>query len=166
MKKTMITAFAITVILMGIFFSGCEKKEETMDDTVYELEDKIADFYYTYENINYNAFYQRYRFYTDGDRKFFFHEQRQVKDDYGPTSEKDVTRKGEYELNDQEWKKFVSMLDKGTYRNRQESAESGDSGPWLYIYLKKDPSKQLEFSFPSYGELKDFEAYCEKLASR
>ncbi len=38
--------------------------------------DDISDFYCTYENINYNAFYQRYCFFTYDGKHFFFHETR------------------------------------------------------------------------------------------
>ena len=60
----------------------------------------ITEFYYTYENINYNAFYQRYRFYTEDGKHLFFHETRERKDDYGPATEKDTTLTGTAELTD------------------------------------------------------------------
>ena len=96
----------------------------------------------------------------------FFHETRQVKDDYGPASEKDTTRKGCFEMTGEEWKEFLGFLSQGEARPRSDSAEAGDAGPWLYLYLKNGDSRGLEFHFSSVSALGDFEAWCEDMAAR
>ena len=123
----------------------------------------ITDFYYTYENINYNAFYQRYRFYTEDGKHLFFHETRERKDDYGPATDKDTTMIGTFELTDEEWAAFFDFLKGGKVINRVESAESGDRGPWLYLYWKGDPSEYQQFSFESAGTVLAFEEFCATL---
>ena len=54
----------------------------------------ITEFYYTYDRIGYNAFYQRYRFYTENGKHLFSHETRRTEDDYGWNTEEDVTACG------------------------------------------------------------------------
>ena len=68
--------------------------------------DEISEFYYTYDNINYNAFYQVYHFYVEEGRHMFFHETRQVEDGYGPATEKDTVKSGTIELSDEQWEEF------------------------------------------------------------
>ncbi|MDO5438617.1 MAG: hypothetical protein Q4F09_01085 [Erysipelotrichaceae bacterium] len=126
--------------------------------------DGFREFYYTFSNINYNAEYQRYHFYVKDGKRMFFHDHRQVVEDYGPAEEKDRTRFGEFELTDAEWEKFAAFLIKGTARDRKENTDSGDSGPWLYLYRENYDPQGQEFYFDSYGTLKDFERFCEGLA--
>ena len=126
--------------------------------------DEISEFYYTYDNINYNAFYQRYHFYVEEGRHMFFHETRQVEDGYGPATEKDTVKSGTIELSDEQWEEFFGFLKEGTVRKREESLEDGDSGPWFYLYWKGDRSEYQEFSFASYEKRLAFEAFCEQLA--
>lgn len=123
----------------------------------------ILDFYYTYENINYNAEYQRYRFYTQDGKHMFFHEHREVKDDYGPATEKHTTATGNFELTADEWKEFLNYLARGTAKPREEAVTTGDSGPWMFLYLRDGDPDGLDFSL-SYGDLKAFEDFCEELA--
>ena len=125
--------------------------------------DDITDFYYTEENINYDAFYQRYRFYVEDGKHFFFHETRERKDDYGPTTEEDTTLIGTIELTNDQWEGFFDLVSGGTVISREESADAGDSGPWLYLYWTDDKSKYQQFSFDSYGTEKAFVEYCLSL---
>ena len=128
--------------------------------------DDINDFYYTEENINYDAYYQRYRFYVEDGKHFFFNETRERKDDYGPCTEQDTTQIGTIELTDDQWRQFCDLVSGGTVKAREESADSGDSGPWLYLYWTNDKSKYQKFSFGSYGDEKAFEEFCLSLASK
>lgn len=128
--------------------------------------DDITDFYYTFENINYHAKYQRYRFYTEDGAYFFYHETRERPDAYGPTTEADITFSGTAELSGEEWQSFFSYIKGGTVRKRRKTSTAGDSGPWMYIYWKNDRSVCQEYSFVSYESCKDFEAYCAYLASK
>ena len=56
---------------------------------------------------------------------------------------------------------FFEHLRGGSVTKREESLDSGDAGPWLYIYWKKDKSQYQVFEFETWGDLKEFEAYCE-----
>ena len=144
--------------------SGCKKDAgETITNRKIPVSD-ITDFYYTYENINFNAYYQRYRFYVEDGKYMFFHETRERKNEYGPTTEKDVTKTGTVELTDDQWTAFYELLEGGTVVKRSESAESGSSGPWLYLYWKNDKGRIQEFSFASYDRQKAFEEFCGSLA--
>ncbi len=163
-----ILSFALC-ILMGLLAAGCKEEELDMGNAGSLIvgrdiaEEQITEFYYTYENINYNAFYQRYRFYIEDGKYMFFHETRERPDDYGPASEKDRTSYGTFELTEEEWEKLFGFLKDGTVKEREESLEDGDSGPWTYLYWDKDGSVYQEYTFPSPAERRGFTAFCESL---
>ncbi|MBQ2688847.1 MAG: hypothetical protein IJG05_02095 [Solobacterium sp.] len=164
-----ILSFALC-ILTGLLAAGCTEEEEPDMGSAGSLivgrdiaEEQITEFYYTYENINYNAFYQRYRFYVESGKYMFFHETRERPDDYGPASEKDRTSYGTFELTEEEWDTFYGFLKDGTVKEREESLEDGDSGPWTYLYWDKDGSVYQEYTFSSLGKRKEFESFCEAL---
>ncbi len=170
MKKNAV--LLILCLICGLFISACGSGEEN-DMSLLKKEfvvgkdiskGDITDFYYTYSNINYNAFYQRYRFYIENGKKYFFHETRERQNEYGPATEDDTTKIGTVELTEEQWKDFYDLINGGTVKKREESAESGDSGPWFYLYWKDDKSKYQEYSFPSYEAQKKFEEYCSGLA--
>ena len=150
-------------VLSAVLLSACKSKYIVGKDIRI---DDLTEFYYTYSNINYNAFYQRYHFYVEDGKHLFFHETRERENDYGPATEKDTTLTGTFELTDEEWTAFFDLLKDGTVRNRSEHTESGDSGPWMYLYWKKDRSKIQEFEFASYQIQQSFKSYCEDLAQR
>ncbi|MCR5590524.1 MAG: hypothetical protein K6F73_03260 [Lachnospiraceae bacterium] len=127
--------------------------------------DDITDFYYTEENINYDAFFQRYRFYVEDGKHIFFHETRERKDDYGPCTEEDTTLIGTIELDDEQWAQFCGLVSGGIVKAREESADSGGSGPWLFLYWTGDESKYQQFKFDSYGTEKKFVEFCLSLVS-
>ncbi len=129
------------------------------------LKEDITDFYYTVENINYDAFYQRYRFYVEDGKYLFFHESRERKNDYGPCTENDTTRIGTIELTQDQWAAFFELVKGGSVTARAESAESGGSGPWLYLYWKNDQSKYQKFAFSSYATQQKFEEFCKALVT-
>ena len=162
----------ITIILLALMFTGCGANEETADMPLpggkmtvgkdIRIED-ITDFYYTEENINYGAYYQRYRFYMEDGKHMFFHETRERRNDYGPCTEEDTTLIGTKELTDEQWSQFADLVSGGTVKAREDSADSGDTGPWLYLYWKDDKGKYQEFSFDSYGTEVKFEEFCISL---
>ncbi|MCR4643690.1 MAG: hypothetical protein K5697_16895 [Lachnospiraceae bacterium] len=167
----------LLLFLCSIFlFAGCGEEEEDGDVKVTSLfkskfvvgkdivSEDITDFYFTRENINYDAFFQRYRFYVEDGKHMFFHETRERKNDYGPATESDRTALGTRELSDDEWKKFYGFVCDGTVTARKDSAESGDSGPWTFLYWKEDKGKYQLFDFSSYKEQDAFEEYCISLA--
>ncbi|MBP5608275.1 MAG: hypothetical protein J6X66_08430, partial [Lachnospiraceae bacterium] len=125
----------------------------------------ITEFYDTEENINYDAYFQRYRFYTEKGKFFFFHERRERKNDYGPCKEEDAVEKGTSELKDEQWRVFCDLIGGGEVKARKDDASSGDSGPWYYLYWKNDRSRYQVYSFASYGKEKEFEKFCRELAA-
>ena len=126
----------------------------------------INEFYYTEENINYDAYFLRYKFYSEDGKHFFFYEERHREDDYGPCTEEDTTGKCEYELTDDEWNEFFDIISEGKVEKRVDNAESGSTGPWLYLYWTGDKSKYQVYSFLNYGRQVKFVEYCESLAKR
>ncbi len=151
-------------MLGTILLGGCaEAAKETITNRKIPIED-VTEFYYTIENINYNAFYQRYHFYVEDDKYMFHHETRERPDEYGPTTEKDITNSGTFELSDTQWKEFLAFLKDGTVSVRKDTAESGDSGPWTFIYWKNDKGKYQVFDYSSYNERTAFEEFCSRLA--
>ena len=150
------------ILLLG----GCGK---SMEETVTNMNipvDDVEEFYYTIENINYNAFYQRYRFYKEDGKYMFYHETRERPEDYGPASEEDITGSGTLELSDAEWNDFLTFLKDGTVSAREDSLEDGSSGPWMFIYWKNDKGNYQVFEFSNYDERGRFEEYCSSLAER
>ena len=166
---------AIFVLLLVTLLAGCGAGEESADMSLFgsakivgkdvQTSD-ITDFYYTEENINYDAFYQRYRFYVEDGKHMFFHETRERRNDYGPCTEDDATLIGTIELTDEQWSEFTGLVSGGTVKAREDSADSGGSGPWLYLYWTDDKGKYQQFSFDSYGTQTKFEEFCRDLAAK
>ena len=166
------------MIITGIMFitmlAGCTANEEAEEKSMSSKEmvvgtdidfEDITDFYYTKENINYNAYYQRYRFYVEDGKHLFFHETRERKDDYGPCTEEDTVQIGTIELSDDQWSEFTALVNGGTVIAREESTDTGSRGPWLYLYWTNDKSKYQQFAFESYGRETEFEEFCVSLVS-
>ena len=127
----------------------------------------VTDFYYTYENINYNAFYQRYRFYVEDGKYMFHHETRERPGDYGWTTEEDITAEGTYELSEADWMRVMALLQNGKVSERNDDdVVDGDDGPWTFIYWKGDKDTIQVFNFASYGDRVTFVEFCEGLAAR
>ncbi len=158
--------------------AGCREAEEpagqaALDELTVRLSDgtefpltEMKDFFYTYDNINYNAVYQRYRFYTEDGKLMFYHETREVKGNYGPAEEKDIKKKGTISLSAKRCAEFAAYLQEGTAKEREELVEDGDSGPWMYLYLINGDPKGLEFRFSSYEKELAFKDFCAKLAAK
>lgn len=172
MKKIIVV---IAGILLGTILIGCTAKEDAGEVSLFSKKlvvgtdiafDNITDFYYTEENINYNAYYQRYRFFVEDGKHLFFHETRERKEEYGPCTEEDTIQIGTIELSDDQWSEFTALVKGGIVTAREESADSGDSGPWLYLYWTNDKSKYQQFSFESYGIEAKFEEFCLSLAPK
>ena len=164
----------ITEIILGIMLTACGAEEGMGEVSLFSKEmivgtdiafDDITDFYWTEENINFNAYYQRYRIYAGDGKHLFFHETRERKDDYGPCTEEDITQSGTIELSEEQWSQFCELFNGGTVRAREESTETGGRGPWLYMYWKNDKSKYQQFSFESYETAARFEEFCLSLVS-
>jgi hypothetical protein len=124
------------------------------------LED-VTEFYYPLSSSTNPPEYQRYRFYREAGEYRFFHETREG--DHWPLRPEDATRTGERTLTEEEWSAFFDSLRGGTVEKRTESADSGGSGPWLYLYWTGDKDKYQEYTFPDLAARRAFVAMCEAL---
>ena len=123
----------------------------------------VSDFYYTYATSTFPPEYQRYRFYMEDGAPMFFHERREG--ERFPLQEEDVTVSGTVALTEDQWARFCACLEGGTVRTREESVESGDSGPWFYLYWSGDQGEDQQFAFASLEAQGEFEALCAALAA-
>jgi hypothetical protein len=57
------------------------------------------------------------------------------------------------------------LLNGGIVKKRNQSVETGDSGPWLYLYWNGDGDKYQAFSFATLNERNALEKLCEKLVN-
>lgn len=69
-------------------------------------------------------------------------------------------------LSQNDWNQVLLLIQGGKVRKRQDSAESGSSGPWMYLYWRNDRGEIQEYSFASYGAERSFEEFSEQLAAR
>ena len=122
----------------------------------------ITEFYYTIDASTYPPQFQRYRFHVEDEAHLFYHETR--KGNHWPLTEADITVSGTKELSEEEWAAFLGFVKGGTVKKREESTESGGSGPWLYLYWKGDRSKYQEFTFATWNTQTAFEEFCVALA--
>ena len=125
----------------------------------------VTDFFYTYDWIGYNAEYQRYRFFAEDEKKYFFHESRGTEGDYGWNTEENILSSGTKELSAEEWAAFCAFLEGGSTAPRNEDPVDGDSGPWMFIYLNGGDPEGLEFRFASAAVQAEFIRFCEQLAA-
>ncbi len=118
----------------------------------------VTEFYYTLSTSTNPPHYQRYRFYASEGKYYFYHEKREG--DHWPLREEDITLSGTKELTEAQWSAFFDCLRGGTVRRRQESADAGGRGPWLYLYWRGDWGKIQEFSFADLKARYAFETMC------
>ena len=163
-RKTITILFASVLVVLFVVIAMINifgKKEYVVGKDI--KADDITEFYDTYYNMNFNALYQRYYFYVKDGKHYFYHEKRERKNDYCPLDEKDITESGTIELSDEEWDTFFEYIKDGTVIAREESADTGDSGPWYYLYWNKDKGNIQQFSFVSYEKKNEFEQFCRSL---
>ena len=139
-------------------FGGSEKK---VGQDI-QKED-VKEFFHTYENINYGAYYQRHHFYTEDGAYYCAYEYRERENEYGPCTEADVTAEDVVLLTDEQWQQFWDCIKDGTVKKRGSSAESGSSGPWSYLYWSNDKGSIQEYSFASPEKMVAFENFCKSL---
>lgn len=140
-------------------FSGMFSESKTVGTDIF-FED-IDDFYYTFDASYDPPFCQRYRFYIEGNRYFFFHETREGGG--WPQTEEDTTETGTLELTEEQWYAFCDLLYGGAADRRTESLNDGDAGPWMYIYWIGGEAEGRQFRFASRAKEAEFESYCESL---
>ena len=162
-RKRCFTAMALLAVLAagctGTQGSVSQKAELTVGEDIRKGD--ITEFYYTYDSSAFPPEYQRYRFYTEDGKYYFCHEKREGEE--WPLTEKHITVSGTVNMPEDEWDGFFGYLEGGTVTKREEDLDSGDAGPWLYLYWDGDGGEYQEFSFPSKQMLDSFEEYCEKM---
>ena len=150
----------ILIILAGLCLTGCAKAGETAKpESVDPMFNGFTDFYYTYDASTNPPHYQRYRFYVEEGKFFFYHETREGGG--WPQTEEDITVSGTVELTEEDRNTFFSYLEDGTVKRPNNDLSDGNAGPWTYIYRGNG---QEEYEFPSYAARLAFEEYCEGLA--
>ena len=167
--KRMLTFF---IPFLFLVLTGCPAAAEsvyaqTEQETAMEelwstnpLFEGFTDFYYTYDASTFPPHYQRYRFYVEEGKYFFYHETREGGG--WPQTEEGIPASGTIELTEEEWQTFFSKLKGGTVKSPEDEVETGDAGPWTYIYRGNG---QEEYEFQSYEARLAFEEYCEELTS-
>ena len=140
---------------------GCSKGEKQIIVGKDIAMDDITEFYFTYASSTHPPDYQRYYIYVENDKHYFYHETREG--NAYPLTEEYITVSGTKELSEDEWNTFFDFLKDGNVKSRQESDESGDSGPWMYLYWKRDRSEFQEFTFRDWDTQVLFENYCINL---
>ncbi len=162
--KRIVSFFFVLLLPLTFVCLHRSARGEVSDDitvgTELSLED-ITDFYYTYDAPLAMSRYQRYRFYVEDGKHFFYHETREG--GAWPLTEEYISDSGMVELNDGQWDTFCSYLAGGTARKREESLDTGDAGPWLFIYWNGGEKEGREFYFENSGTVLAFEAFCESV---
>lgn len=126
-------------------------------------EDDIENFYFTYDSSAYPPCFQRYVLYVEDGRHMFHHEKREG--DAWPLTEEYITVEGTFELSDEQWDKCFELLKGGKVKKRPDDVtDSGDGGPFLFLYWTGDKDKYQVFSFESYQKQKDYEELCIELS--
>ena len=162
MRKILPFLFALllTIAFMSIEgLSAADSEVKTIGIDV-PFED-ITDFYYTYDPSTALPRYQRYRFYVEDGKQYFFHETREG--GAWPQTEEDITCSGTIELTEEQWAMFCDLLSGGNAREREEVLDDGDAGPWMFIYFKGGEKEGQEFSFEQPGIVLAFEEFCAGL---
>ena len=163
MRKIPSLLSAMILILM-LICAACPATAASGDMTVgsdIPFED-ITDFYYTYDASTAPPHYQRYRFYSEDGKHCFYHETREGGG--WPQTEADITCSGTIELTEEQWAACCDLLNGGKASMREEHPESGDAGPWLYLYRRGGEAEGREFSFERPGSVLAFEEFCAALA--
>ncbi len=148
-----VTAIAACLALNCV---GCAK---TVGKKI--TKEKFKDFYYTYSTTVNPPEFQRYRFYMEDGKAFFYHEKREGNKVF--LTEEDITVCGTKELTGEEWDTFWNLISGGNVAKRKEYVTAGNSGPWLYLYWNGDKDVYQEFSFKEHETLYEFEAFCKTL---
>ncbi|MBR0464259.1 MAG: hypothetical protein IJJ23_07730 [Clostridia bacterium] len=166
MKRFLPFFLAVLMLLSVGKAAGSTVKASSADKIVgidVPFED-IEDFYYTYDASTAPPRFQRYRFYVEDGKRYFYHETREGGG--WPQTEEDVTCSGTAELTDDQWAAFCDLLSGGVASERDETIVDGDAGPWLFIYWRGGEEDGREFSFEEPGTMLAFEAFCVELKEK
>ena len=161
MKRLVSALFALLLLLTV----GCASESSPEEMIVGEeiAFEELTDFYYTCDASTDPPHYQRYRFYTEDGKRYFYHETREGGG--WPQTEEDITLSGTVELTDAQWTAFCHLLRGGTASCREEHLDDGDAGPWLFIYWNGGEEEGREYVFASLSEETAFEEFCAALAN-
>ena len=125
---------------------------------------QITEFWWTYDASTDPPHWQRYCFQKEDGIGRFSHETREGR--RWPLTPEDATVSGSMELTDEEWEQLCSLLEGGVVRKRTESDDTGDAGPWMYLYWTGDQSIYQEFTFVNAQTMNAFEEFCVSLKKR
>ena len=152
------------VLLLVLMFPCTERSAAASTGKTVGIDiafDDITDFFYTYDASTAPPHYQRYRFFAEDGKHYFYHETREGGG--WPQTEADITCSGTVELTEEQWAAFCDLLNGGTASMREEHLDSGDAGPWLYIYWPSGETEGREFAFEQPGIVLAFEEFCARL---
>ena len=161
--RRILSLFSVLILALSLICAERPAAAASSDMTVgidVPYED-ITDFYYTYDASTNPPHYQRYRFYVEDGKRWFYHETREGGG--WPQTEADITCSGMIELTDEQWNAFCDLLSGGIARQREEALDDGDAGPWLFIYWTGGEKDGREFIFAPRGTVLAFEEFCEGL---
>ncbi len=159
MKKRLLAALLCAMLLPF----GCTLgQERTVGKDI--RRDDVRDFYWTYDASTNPPAFLRYRFYIEDGAYRFFWERREG--NHWPLTEPDRTAFATIDLTEAEWDAFWACIENGTVTRRSDNADSGDSGPWTFLYWEGDKGKWQVFSFASWDAENQFNTLCETLRER
>lgn len=156
---------AAVVLISTIYVLGCDennmfsKKEYIVGKDIVVKD--IKDFYYTIDASTNPPEFQRYQFTNKSGKYFFYHEKREG--NTWPLTEKHIMTAGSLELKAEQWAEFYACVDKGKVTKRQDDANSGGRGPWLFLYWTNDKKIYQVFNFASLEQKQKFENFCLNL---
>ncbi len=161
-KRSMIILIAAVLVLAAVLIiRGDRIMRRTFIVGKNIKESDIKEFWYTVDASTDPPRFERFRFYEEGGKHWFYCEQRQG--DHWPLTEADVSLSGSVELTAEQWLDLFALLSGGRVVKRTENLESGDAGPWLFLYWSRDGGKYQEFSFASGADRKAFEIFAGDL---
>lgn len=166
-KGALILIAAVVLIAVTVLIIGASGKSDMINFKGKMTVGKdisigdITEFYYTKSSSTNPPDFQRYKFYTENGKYYFYREIREG--DTWPLTENDITESKKKELTKEDWDKFYDCINGGEVVKRTENTESGGSGPWIFLYSKKDKGKYQQFSFSTYEKQTEFEAFCKSL---
>ena len=152
----------IALAVVAAFFLFAGNKARVVGKNI--AKEEITEFYYTEDSSTNPPRFLRYRFYTEDGSYWFYHEKREG--NHWPLTESDITVSGAMKLTEEEWAKFFDYLNGGKVTGRGANTDTGNAGPWLYLYWNGDRSRFQEFSFAAYETRISFAAFCAELAQR
>lgn len=165
----------ITAVLCLALLSGCGKdgnpidipgtgqgKEFVVGEDV--RKEDITEFYYTVSSTAYPPEFQRYRFYTEDGKYWFYHETREGEVTF--LTEEHISYSGKKELSAGEWDAFFRCLEGGTVKEHKDNGETGGPFYYRFLYWNGDRDKYRELSFASYSQMDSFDVLCGIFTAR